>query len=130
MARGIANEVSKSLEKWFDDKVLEAEQILRSEVPVKTGALRDSITHKKTGKFSAVVGVDGDALRSHPSTIGGIDYSPYVWKGISKGYDIVPVRAKALRWVDDKGVHYAKRVHINPRPGNPFIERTIKRLSK
>ena len=32
------------------------------------------------------------------------------------GGTIVPVRAKALRWKDKTGVHYARRVKLPPRP--------------
>jgi phage gpG-like protein len=62
------------------------------------------------------------SVRAEPATGGGgrasSSVAPHtVYARIQQlGGDIYPVRAKALRWKDKGGVHFARRVRLPPRP--------------
>ena len=119
-----------SIKKRFDEVVDEAVDIMKDEVSVRSGALRDAIGKEKKGDFEALVGVDGDKLKADSRNIGGIDYSLFYWKG-HRTYTIRPKSAKVLSWVGTDGKRrFAKKVTIPAHAGDPFIERAIAKLPK
>lgn len=113
----------------FERRARELQDIMKSEAPSKSGALRDAITIERRGLADYRVGVDSSKLASDPRNVSGVDYSGWVVTG-HKAYTIRPVRRKALRWVDDSGVHFAKYVRIPASSGNNFVARAKRRVPK
>lgn len=118
------------VEKAVEDYVKEMEEIVKGEVHVRSGALRDSITTEKKGEGRYLVGVDADRLKADPRNASGIDYSvPY--NDGHKTYTIRPKTKKALRWIGADGkVRFAKSVTIPASAGDPFIKRAVLKRPK
>jgi len=113
----------KSAAKRADQAVTrDLRDILRDEIPVVSGNMWSSVSIEEEGQFVYIVGHDKDktmtADRQH-------SYGDIVYYGIRKGYFIVPVNAKALRFVVGGTVVFAKKVFIPPRPGNKFVDRAV-----
>ena len=124
----LADMVMKEVDGKLKNFAKKAEQTMKGEAHVKTGALVASITtdFKDAGEFT--VGVDGDKLKSNRRNKGGVDYALFYWKG-HRGYTIRPKNAKALSWIGPDGKRrFAKSVKIPAHAGDPFIERTLARL--
>lgn len=85
--------------------VEEGVQVMKSEVPVKTGALRASIHSQRLSERSWSIGTD-------------IHYAEYVEHGRGP---VFPVTKKALYW-PELG-HPVKRA--GPAEANRFLERTV-----
>lgn len=119
------------LKKLPEDYAEALKDVMKNETHKRTGALADSISIEKKGNYNYVVGVDASKLASDPRNVSKTDYSMAYWKGIKQGYTIRPKYKKALHWVDENGNDvFAKKVTIKPRPGDPFIERTIQNRPK
>lgn len=117
-------------EKKTDGYAKKVKQLLKEEVHVKSGALRDSIEDEKKGPGHHLIGVDAAKLASDPRNVSGMDYSVPYHDG-HRAYTIRSKNAKALRWIGKDGkVHFAKSVRIPASAGDPFIERAVKRRPK
>lgn len=126
----LTNLVLAAAEKQLEEKAKRVKVLLRQEVHVKSGALRDSIEIKKKGRGEYFIGVNASKLQADPRNIGGLDYSRPYHDG-HRPYTIVPVRAKALRWVGKDGkVHFATKVRIPAHSGDPFVQRAAMRFKR
>lgn len=83
--------------------------IMREEVPVRTGALKASISATPQGTESYFVGTS-------------IEYAKYVEHGRGP---VVPKKARVLHWFDGKDIFAKSVVGV---PKNDFVGRTISRL--
>lgn len=123
------DEFEKIVKEDVQERVEELEGYLIEECPVDTGAMMDSITTEKISDFVYLVGVDSDTLKFDPRNIRGIDYSPYVYNGVSRPITIYPRNGMYLKWTDRSGrVHYATHVTIPPRRANRFLDRAVARM--
>ena len=126
----IANLVIKAIDKEVEQYAKKIEKLMKEEVHVKSGALRDSIKTEKKGKGHYLVGVDTAVLKSDQRNIGGMDYSVFYHDG-HKAYTISAKNAKVLRWIGKDGkVHFAKSVRIPASNGDKFIQRVVERRPK
>lgn len=125
LVKTIIPALEKKIEKFSHD----TEKVMRNEVHVKTGALRDSIETKKVSKYEWFVGVNGDKLASDARNVSKQDYAAAYLNG-HRAFTIYPKYKKALRWEDENGVHFAKYVKIPATNGDPFIKRTLSNLPK
>lgn len=118
--------IDKKTKKYADDVL----KVMKQEVHVQSGALRDSLESKKVGKGHYFVGVNPAKLKADPRNAGGKNYSiPYYYG--HNGYTIKPKNKKVLSWIGKDGQRkFAAYVRIPPHPGDPFIERTILRRPK
>lgn len=130
--RNLERNISRLQNEW--ENIIEismeklAEEVVETEkknVPVVTGNGRDSITKEKRKKFTWRIGHDKEKTMTKD---GKHSYMDIVFYGIKKGYTIKPKKAKALRFVIDGEVIFAKSVYIPPRKGNDFIGKTVKKL--
>lgn len=122
--------VMQAANKGIEQYAEKIEALLKEEVHVQSGALRDSITTEKKGDGHFLVGVDSEKLRNDPRNAGGQDYSIFYHDG-HRGYTIRAKNAKALRWIGKDGqVKFAKSVHIPASAGDPFVARAVKRRPK
>lgn len=86
------------------------QRIMQETSPVRTGRLRQSIRVEKIGPLEYFIG---------PT----VEYAIYVKKG-TRPHEIRPRRARALRFVINGKVVFAKKVeHPGTKP-NPFVKRT------
>lgn len=83
--------------------------------PVDTGTLRASQTMEVRDGGGAVVG----------RVMTPIKYALPVHEGVGHPVVIVPRRKKALRFVVNGRVVYAKRVVLPPRAGRPWLRRAL-----
>jgi len=117
-------------EKELERKAKRIEVLLKQEVHVKSGALRDSIEKKKKGTGEYFIGVNVEKLKADPRNIGGLDYSRAYHDGHGP-YTIVPKRAKVLRWIGADGkVHFATKVKNPAHAGDPFVQRAVQRFKR
>lgn len=93
-------------------KVLNRAKVL---TPVDTGTLRNSQTME--------VRTIGRKITGRVST--RIKYALPVHEGVSRPVVIVPKKKKALRFVIDGRVVYARRVVLPPRRGRPWMRRAL-----
>ena len=94
---------------------------LKANTPVVTGRLRNSTRFQ-------VLGTAEDQrleVRQGARTSEGVFYRPFVTGG-TRPHDIVPVRAKALRFVVNGTPVFAKRVHHPGTKANPYHVRTVR----
>ena len=130
MAINFIDEFEEIVKEDVAERVEELEGYLIDECPVDTGAMMDSITTEKKSDFDYLVGVDSDVLKYDQRNERGIDYSPYVYFGVSRPVTIYPRYASYLKWTDRNGrVHYATHVTIPPRKGVKFLDMAVARMS-
>lgn len=130
MAINFIDEFEEIVKEDVAERVEELEGYLIDECPVDTGAMMDSITTEKKSDFDYLVGVDSDVLKYDQRNERGIDYSPYVYFGVSRPVTIYPRNASYLKWTDRSGrVHYATHVTIPPRKADKFLDRAVARMS-
>ena len=99
-----------AIEKLGERIAYAGENIMVSEVPVRSGSLQQSIHHEQTGSSTWFVGTD-------------VFYAYYVENG--RGV-VKPVRKKVLHWIDGGDV-FAKRA--GPAKANDFVGRTAAKLN-
>lgn len=130
MAINFIDEFEQIVKEDVAERVEELEGYLIEECPVDTGAMMDSITTEKKSDFDYLVGVDSDVLKYDQRNERGIDYSPYVYFGVSRPVTIYPRNGMYLKWTDSSGrVHYATHVTIPPRKADKFLDRAVARMS-
>lgn len=130
MAINFIDEFEQIVKEDVAERVEELEGYLIDECPVDTGAMMDSITTEKKSDFYYLVGVDSDALKYDQRNERGIDYSPYVYFGVSRPITIYPRKGMYLKWTDkSRKVHYATHVTIPPRKADKFLDRAVARMS-
>ena len=130
MAINFIDEFEEVVKEDVAERVEELEGYLIDECPVDTGAMMDSITTEKKSDFDYLVGVDSDTLKYDQRNERGIDYSPYVYFGVSRPVTIYPRKGMYLKWTDSSGrVHYATHVTIPPRKADKFLDRAVARMS-
>lgn len=93
-------------------KVLNRAKIL---TPVDTGTLRNSQTMDIKYEASKVVGRVSTRIK----------YALPVHEGVHRFVTIVPKRKKALRFVINGQVYFARKVIIPPRRGRPWLRRAL-----
>ena len=93
-------------------KVLNRAKIL---TPVDTGTLRNSQTMEVRFVGRSVVGRVSTRIK----------YALPVHEGVNHPVIIVPKRKKALRFVIDGRVYFARRVVLPPRRGRPWMRRAL-----
>lgn len=112
------DELITALENFPQKVATNCESIMKEEVPVHTGNLRDSIKTVWHGKDSFFVGTDD------------VEYATYVFHG-RRGFGVDPETGRtshgkrALHWVlgTDVFVH-----HVGPAKANNYLSRTLSRL--
>lgn len=108
----LVTEVEKILERKLDDLASTIFQELINEVPVRTGATKQSFRVRKTAKFERKVGSTRLSAK-------------YADEGNGPGR-IYPRDAKRLRFRGNDGrIHYAKSV--NPYKGDHFVREVANR---
>jgi hypothetical protein len=110
--RKAPQKVGPELERATKDAGKEILGIEKDEVPVKTAALKRSITM--------------DYRPISVSIYPTVKYAYYVHEG-TKPHEILPRVKKALRWRSGKSWVFAKRVSHPGTKANPFVERTVRR---
>lgn len=111
------------------ERVEELESYIIDECPVDTGAMMDSIQTEKKSDFVYLVGVDADMLANDQRNKRGIDYSPFVYNGVSRPVKIYPRNGMYLKWTDKSGrTHFATHVTIPPRKADRFLDRAVARM--
>lgn len=93
-------------------KVLNRAKVL---TPVDTGTLRASQTTEIRDRGGQVTG----------RVLTGIEYALPVHEGVDHPVVIVPKRKKALRFVINGRVVFARRVVLPPRRGRPWLRRAL-----
>ena len=84
------------------------------DTPVKTGALRQSLFSNQFSASSMEIGATAP-------------HSVYVHQG-TRAHEILPVRARALRFEIGGQVIFARRVWHPGTKANPFVKRTVDKL--
>lgn len=130
MAINFIEEFEEIVKEDVEERVEELEGYLIEECPVDTGAMMDSIQTEKKSDFDYLVGVDADMLASDNRNERGIDYSPFVYNGVSRPVTIYPRNAMYLRWKGKDGkIHFATKVTIPPRKADRFLDRAVARMN-
>lgn len=106
----LENENQKLLSRLMDESSIIVQELIRQNSPVRTGALRDSITIERTSVDTVIVGPTAP-------------YAPFVEFGVA-AHEIVPVRAEALRFTIDGETVFAKRVMHPGFEGRAFIKQS------
>ena len=82
---------------------------------VRSGDLRRSI-------FTPITQMSGDTITTTTGSSGDVKYAG-IWETTGwKAHDIVPTKAKALRFISGGEVIFAKRVQIPAQAPRPFIK--------
>lgn len=98
------------------------EKIIKEEVYVKIGVLRDLIIIEKESDGSRLIGVDVVKLKFDFCNVGGLDYFIFYYKGYS-GYMIRLRKVKVLSWVGKDGkCYFVKSVYILFYVGDFFLK--------
>lgn len=119
-------DIMEKCNKAIDNYAEDVEKEMKKQIHVDTGVLRDSVVNEKKSQDKRVVRIDGSKVASDPRNESKEDYSWYYYKGHG---EIVPKKAKALRWVGKNGkAVYAKKVRATS--GDDFIGRTLSNLPK
>lgn len=110
-------------EKYIQDRLLkkakEVQSVMKEEVPVRTGALRNSISITPEGKMAYFVGSQMPAeSQAHHSRAYFTEYG--------RG-DVYPVHANYLVFMGDYGLVFTK--HSKPAPAQQWVERTYNRCN-
>lgn len=98
------------LRRLMDESGSTIQELIRQNAPVRTGALRDSITIERVSTDTVLVG---------PT----VPYAPFVEFGVV-AHEIVPVKAQALRFQIDGETVFAKRVLHPGFEGRHFIKQS------
>lgn len=126
----IAKKIIQQIDKEIESYAEKMETIVKSEVHIDSGALRDSITTEKKTGSSYLVGVDAAKLKSDARNASKIDYSVPYHDG-HRAYTVRAKKAKVLSWIGKDGQrHFAKSVRIPASAGDPFIERAVLKRPK
>lgn len=98
-----------ALEQWAEElaSYIQRDKLSGNPINARTGALRDSV--------NPMAEADGDVIRAGAGAGAGLDYARPLEFG-SRPHEILPVRAKFLRFEVDGHVVYARKVN---HPGNP-----------
>jgi hypothetical protein len=109
---------ARAVSRWIEEVSPEIEESIKNEAPKRTGALKDSITHRKSFGFSGVAVEYGSRL----------PYASYVEEG-TPPHIIRARNVKNLRFQGRSGdIVYAPYVnHPGTRP-NPFSQRAVERI--
>lgn len=101
--------IKTALEQWAEELASYIQKSKLSGNPIKahTGALRDSV--------NPMAEQDGDVIAAGAGAGAGLDYAKFLEYG-TRPHEIVPKRARFLRFEVDGRIVYAKRVN---HPGNP-----------
>ena len=104
---------SRVIERFIAQLAERTEKVMREKAPERTGRLKKSI-RKSVRPNKAVIG---------PS----VPYAVYVEYG-TRPHEILPVRAKALRFEVDSKIVFATRIlHPGTRP-QPFVRETAEQI--
>lgn len=108
----------RATSRWIEEVAPEIEVSIAEEAPVRSGRLRDSITHRK--RF----GISGVAVEFGSD----VPYARYVEEG-TPPHIIRARNARYLRFQGRSGdiVHAAQVNHPGTRP-NPFAQRAVERV--
>lgn len=112
----LASKGRAAVARAFKDMALDLWGNLREESPVRHGRLAGSWEPQQVSDLEW-------RIRS------AVSYALAVNEG-SKPREIVPTRAKALKFVVGNQVIFAKRVNHPGTPANPYIDRAIDRTSR
>lgn len=104
------NELITALENFPQKVATNCESIMKTEVPVRTGNLRDHIKVDWMTNTSFFCGTDD------------VEYAKYVYHG-RRGFG--PTRKKVLHWYDGADIF---TMHVGPVSANDYLKRTISRL--
>lgn len=104
--------VRKAMTEWADETGERVRDALKAETPVVTGRMRGSERYSRT--------TAGDTTRLDFTA--HTPYAGYVIHG-TRPHEIRPVAARALRWINAEGIHFAKVVHHPGTKANDFPER-------
>lgn len=125
LGTNISNVFSTNIDETMSEYAQEFMQTMKSEVHVRSGALRDSIDFERKSLFRYEVGVNGGRLIADARNISKTDYSIPYHNG-HKAYTIYPRKAKVLHWVDENGNdRFAKFVKIPASSGDKFVKRAV-----
>lgn len=102
-------ELVTALETLKDRVIEQGVEIMKEEVPVRSGALRDSIHSEPMGGEVYFIGTD-------------IEHAKYVENG--RG-EVRPVTKKALHWYDGADIF---SMYARPTKPNDFVGRTARKL--
>ena len=114
------DELITALENFPQKVATNCEAIMKSEVPVHSGNLKDHVKTVWDGPSSFFVGTDDVSYAKHVyHGRGGFGVGP---NGLTSG------RKKVLRWIEPTygGEVFAK--HVGPAKANDYVARTISRL--
>lgn len=94
--------------------VQEAKMNITENGNVDTGRLRASLSAEVTDDFNVKVGTN-------------VFYAPYIEYG-TEPHEITPNEKAALRWEDEEGEHFAKRVQHPGTEPHPFLRPALDKV--
>lgn len=119
----IIKEIETGLEKAIAEVSEKAVDIMKQEVPVDTGNLRDSVNAVKTGKLSYEIGHD-----PAKTTKDDYDYARGVYFG-TRAHLITPRKPGGVLVFDVGGkTIFTKRANHPGTKANKYLDRTLDRL--
>lgn len=84
-----------------------------------TGVLASSVT-------TIPAKVEGTTIVAGVESSGGPAFYGHIFEsGGARGYDILPTRARVLRFVSDGQVIFTRMVHREPQPARPFMQPSL-----
>lgn len=110
------------------------ETMIRLQAHVVTQKLSGQVLHRRTGILASSVRVvptevDGAVIRGAVEGAGGPAWYGRVHEyGGEKAFDILPSRAKILRFFADGQTVFARAVHREPLPARPFMEPSLNEM--
>ena len=114
MAKAFPVEVDKTIDATMREAATKGYAWMYPITPVKTGELRASLFSRQTSPYQMEIGATA------PHAI-------FVHQG-TRPHEILPVRAKALRFMIGNRVVFAKRVWHPGTRAQPFVKKTVDRL--